>query len=90
MDMSFLERSRAPFLWMNNAEQMLGVDKRVELDKSARKSRAVLRLGKKTDLQCEAAEQISGGILFNISVGYSIAGTEKNAEKINGVPVFRV
>ena len=29
MDMSFLERSRAPFLWMNNAEQMLGVDERV-------------------------------------------------------------
>ena len=90
MDMSFLESGRAPFLWMHNAEQVLGVVERVELDKSARKSRAVVRLGKTTDLQREAAEQISGGILSNISVGYSITGMEETAEKIDGVPVFRV
>ena len=90
MGMSFLESGRAPFLWMHNAEQVLGVVERVELDKSARKSRAVVRLGKTTDLQREAAEQISGGILSNISVGYSITGMEETAEKIDGVPVFRV
>ena len=52
MDMSFMESGRAPLLWMHDAEQVLGVVESVELG-SDRKSRAVVRLGKSTDLQRE-------------------------------------
>ena len=89
MDLSFIESGRAPLLWMHDAEQVLGVVERVELG-ADRKSRAVVRLGKTTDLQRQTAEQISDGILSNVSVGYSINGMEETEDRIDGVPVFRV
>ncbi len=89
MDLSFMESGRAPLLWMHDAEQVLGVVERVELG-ADRKSRAVVRLGKTTDLQRQTAEQISDGILSNVSVGYSINGMEETEDRIDGVPVFRV
>ena len=69
MDLSFMESGRAPLLWMHDAEQVLGVVERVEVDKSELKSRAVVRLGKSTDLQRETSEQIEDGIISNVSVG---------------------
>ena len=33
MDLSFMESGRAPLLWMHDAEQVLGVVERVELNK---------------------------------------------------------
>ena len=89
MDLSFIESGRAPLLWMHDAEQVLGVVERVELG-ADRKSRAVVRLGKTTDLQRQTAEQISDGILSNVSVGYSINGMEETEDRIDGVPVLRV
>ena len=56
MDLSFMDSGRAPLLWMHDAEQVLGVVERVEVDKSELKSRAVVRLGKSTDLQRETSE----------------------------------
>lgn len=90
MDLSFMESGRAPLLWMHDAEQVLGVVERVEVNKADRKSRAAVRLGKSTDLQRQTAEQISDGILSNVSVGYSISEMEETEERIDGVPVFRV
>ena len=56
MDLSFMEIGRAPLLWMHDAEQVLGVVDRVELG-ADRKSRAVVRLGKTTDLQRQTADK---------------------------------
>ena len=89
MDLSFMESGRAPLLWMHDAEQVLGVVESVELG-SDRKSRAVVRLGKSTDLQRETTEQIEDGIISNVSVGYTITGMDETEEKIDGIPVFRV
>ena len=74
---------------MHDAEQVLGVVESVELG-SDRKSRAVVRLGKSTDLQRETTEQIEDGIISNVSVGYTITGMDETEEKIDGIPVFRV
>ena len=90
MDLSFMESGRAPLLWMHDAEQVLGVVERVEVDEAERKSRAVVRLGKSTDLQRQTSEQISDGIISNVSVGYTITRMDETDEKIDGVPVFRV
>ena len=90
MDLSFMESGRAPLLWMHDAEQVLGVVERVEVDKSELKSRAVVRLGKSTDLQRETSEQIADGIISNVSVGYSITSMTETDERIDGIPVFRV
>ena len=90
MDLSFMESGRAPLLWMHDAEQVLGVVERVEVDKSELKSRAVVRLGKSTDLQRETSEQIADGIISNVSVGYSITSMTETNERIDGIPVFRV
>ena len=89
MDLSFMESGRAPLLWMHDAEQVLGVAESVEMG-SDRKSRAVVRLGKSTDLQRETTEQIEDGIISNVSVGYTITGMDETEEKIDGIPVFRV
>ena len=84
-----MESGRAPLLWMHDAEQVLGGVESVELG-SDRKSRAVVRLGKSTDLQRETTEQIEDGIISNVSVGYIITGMDETEEKIDGIPVFRV
>ena len=75
---------------MHDAEQVLGVVERVDVDKSELKSRAVVRLGKSTDLQRETSEQIADGIISNVSVGYSITSMTETDERIDGIPVFRV
>ena len=80
MDLSFMESGRAPLLWMHDAEQVLGVVERVDVDKSELKSRAVVRLGKSTDLQRETSEQIADGIISNVSVGYSITSMTETDE----------
>ena len=90
MDLSFMESGRAPLLWMHDAEQVLGVVERVKVNRADRESRAAVRLGKSTELQRQTAEQISDGILSNVSVDYSISKMEETEERIDGVPVFRV
>ena len=41
-------------------------------------------------LRSQTTEQISDGIISNVSVGYTITRMDDTDEKIDGVPVFRV
>ena len=89
MDLTFLSSGRAPLLLDHNPAQQIGVVERVELDATARKSRAVVRFGR-SELAEEIMRDVTDQIRANISVGYTITRMDKTDEQINGRDVYRV
>lgn len=71
IDFSFLASGRAPLLLDHDPEKQIGVVEKVELDRSARRTRATVRFGKGA-LADEVFRDVVDGIRANISVGYRI------------------
>ena len=71
INMEFINSGRAPLLLDHDMEKQIGVIEEFKLDETAKRTTAVVRLGKSA-LAREVFEDIKDNIRMNISVGYRI------------------
>jgi len=71
INMEFINSGRAPLLLDHDMEKQIGVIEEFKLDETAKRTTAVVRLGKSA-LAREVYDDIRDGIRMNISVGYRI------------------
>jgi HK97 family phage major capsid protein len=77
IDMQFISSGRAPFLLDHDMTKQIGVIEEFKLDETAKKTIAVVRLGRSALAQ-EVFQDIQDGIRMNISVGYRVNKLERD------------
>jgi len=77
IDMEFVSSGRAPFLLDHDMTKQIGVIEEFKLDETAKKTIAVVRLGRSALAQ-EVFQDIQDGIRMNISVGYKVNKLERD------------
>ena len=79
IDMQFISSGRAPFLLDHDMTKQIGVIEEFKLDETAKKTIAVVRLGRSALAQ-EVFQDIQDGIRMNISVGYRVNKLERTSD----------